>query len=473
MMVSSHALRSQSPLSADRWPRVGRPLRQAVFALAALGLVTGAAPSGAANVVLEQFPGITFDDGTAGRLVITTRAYRLTLDKRNGKILDIVDRVARARLVHGTKSCLWRAQSRGRPSLKNACSFTPQGIRRFSYQWNPRSATLRLEYRDPVVGSATVMLRARARFFDLGMTIENRGAVLTNVSLPGELLGDVRTVETGYAPNVLPGVRLKPGFFTRVGNNLHIYPSRWAFADYLALEAGRGHLSRLLGQPRPDPPCRARLPAALVSWPLLGTLLLHRPPVPDLDRSARKMDEPCRPRSSRPDRPSSRSSPIGRDNGIDAYPSVQKKLGARLNDTRESAADQGGPRKLKPFRDWDADLPRLPSPALLHPVAFQPGGHDENDPDFLPPDPQWGTNADFASVGRRGAFAGSARDAVPERQLVVRRIADDAIAPFATPTQRYRRPRRGRQAGRQHLRLEVRGGRLALRPRSCAAGWRG
>ena len=54
--------------------------------------------------------------------------------------------------------------------------------------------------------------------------------------------------------------------------------------------------------------------------------------------------------------------------------------------------------KLKPFREWAEDLRRLPSPALLHPVAFQAGGHDESDPDFLPPDPRWGTSAEFASV---------------------------------------------------------------------------
>ena len=53
---------------------------------------------------------------------------------------------------------------------------------------------------------------------------------------------------------------------------------------------------------------------------------------------------------------------------------------------------------LKPFRSWTQDLSRLPSPVLLHPVAFTAGGHDASDPDFLPPDPRWGSDADFRSM---------------------------------------------------------------------------
>ena len=42
----------------------------------------------------------------------------------------------------------------------------------------------------------------------------------------------------------------------------------------------------------------------------------------------------------------------------------------------------------EPYATWP--LAQLPSPILLHPVAYQVGGHDTGDPDFLPGDPQWG-----------------------------------------------------------------------------------
>jgi hypothetical protein len=84
------------------------------------------------------------------------------------------------------------------------------------------------------------------------------------------------------------------------------------------------------------------------------------------------------------------------ENGIDAYPSAQTKLGARLSTLARAPLIKADLVKLKPFRAWGAELPRLPSPSLLHPVAFQPGGHDENDPDFLPPDAE--ASADFTIV---------------------------------------------------------------------------
>jgi len=374
-----------------------RLLRWPALALVTVALGTGAAPSATAG--LERLPGITFDDSAAGRLVVTTAAYRLTLDKRNGTIVDLVDRKAGARVAHGTRGCLWRAQSRGRPALESACSFTPGGARRFSYEWTPATATLTLAYRDVALGSATVALRARAQFFDLRLTVENRsaGVVLTNVSLPGELFGDIRTVEAGYAPNVLPGVRLEPGYFTRVGNDLHVYPSRWAFADFVALDAGGGHLSVYSVNRGPIQPVVIGFlrhpPSGRCSGRWFCVIHQFQTWITPRGRWASPVVR------IRVGQTADQSILAYRgENGLDAYPSARTKLGPRLNTLARAPLIKADLVKLKPFRDWYEDLPLLPSPALLHPVAFQPGGHDETDPDFLPPDRRWGTNADFTSV---------------------------------------------------------------------------
>src|SRR5204863_1550476 len=64
------------------------------------------------------------------------------------------------------------------------------------------------------------------------------------------------------------------------------------------------------------------------------------------------------------------------DNGIDAYPSLQSKLGARLSTFAEAPLFKANLNLVRPFRDWATELRRLPSPLLLHPAGFQTGGFD-------------------------------------------------------------------------------------------------
>jgi hypothetical protein len=368
--------------------------------LTALALLVGAAAAGAQEDPPARLHPIrpVFDDRPKDSIVITTPAYRLTLAKRNGKLMELFDRASRAPVVVGSSGCLWGAVPVHEDEYVGGCSYARDGERRFSYHWDRQAATLTLGYRNAAERDAVVVLQARASSFDLRLTLTNpRADELGAVAFPADLIGAVRTVESGYAPSILPGVRFKPSFFSRVGNNVLTYPSRWAFADYLALDAGGGHVALSsvasealapveLGFVHDEPPgaCSGRwfcVVHRFQTWIEEGETWTS--PVVRV-RVGGTAEETIRE--------------YRLDSGVDGYPSVASKLGPRLDTLARAPLVKADLPKIKPFRDWGADLRRLPSPALLHPVAFQPGGHDQNDPDFLPPDPAWGTTADFRAM---------------------------------------------------------------------------
>jgi hypothetical protein len=341
----------------------------------------------------RAMPGVAFDDHSTDRFVITTPAYRLTLSKRNGKILGLVDRASGLLLARNTNRCLWGVATRSDRSYRGGCSFAPNAARRFSYGWNRKTATLTLTYR----GSAVVTLQARQTVFDLRVRIENRGSALTRVEFPEALAGDTATVTAGYAPTVLPGVRLAPAFFSRVGGNVQLYPSRWAFADYLALDAGNAHLSVYSVSRGPLYPVQLGFLHAAAPAPCSGASFCTVHEFQTwIARGATWTSPVVRVRIG--DTAEQSILAYRHDNGIDAYPSLQSKLGARLTTYAEAPLFKANLLWVKPFRDWAAALQRLPSPLLLHPAGFQTGGFDVNDPDFLPPDPHYGTTEDFSAM---------------------------------------------------------------------------
>ena len=357
----------------------------AISAMLLLVLVSDARPTPRA---------VTFTDRAQDRVVVTGATYRLTLSKKNGKILGLVDRASGTVLLADAKRCLWGAMSSSDSSYVGGCSFAPAGAQRFSYRWDQRSSTLTLSYRAHDLGSVLVTLRARAASFDLRMTLLNHGVTRTSIPFPDGLVGDTGAVSAGYAPNVLPGVRLRPGFFAGSVDDVQIYPSRWAFADFLALDVGSAHASLY----------------SVVNGPLFPVLLgfRHQPaPSPCSGRAFCVVHEfqtwiPSGTTWTSPvvrvrvgDTTAQAILAYRQENGIDRYPSLADKLGSRLPTLARAPLLKANLPELEPFRDWAPDLARLPSPLLLHPVAFTTGGHDASDPDFLPPDPRWGTNDDF------------------------------------------------------------------------------
>ena len=327
-------------------------------------------------------------------LALSTPAYRLTLARRNGKVLALVDRATGTRLLQGEQRCLWGALGHSDLSYVGGCSFAPGTVRSFSYRWRAATSTLELMYRSKSFGSAIVTLHAGADYVDTQLAIVNRHAAISRVRFPDGLTGDTTTVSAGYAPNVLPGVLLAPGFFSRISNDVQVYPSRWAFADYLALDVGSAHVALYSVAPGPLPPVELGFAHLQPPSSCSGAAFCVVHEFQTWIRNGASWKSPIvRIRVGETAEQSILD--YRHDNGIDAYPSLQSKLGPSLATLAQAPLIKTNLPLLGTFQELAHTLTQLPSPVLLHPVGYEVGGHDASDPDFLPPDPQLGTNADF------------------------------------------------------------------------------
>ncbi|HST24776.1 MAG TPA: DUF6259 domain-containing protein [Gaiellaceae bacterium] len=385
-------------------------LAGALIVLAALAAFLGRPDSGAAFFVFPggdpSAAGVSFDQSPATAIVLQTKAYKLTISKKNGELVSLVDRVSGKPLVDGTNGCEWGTSAVGDATYDGGCLFSPTGSSTFSYAWDPSGPTLTMTYTSAADAAkrvdAVVTLSPQPTFFDLRVTLTNHGSrILQTVSFPVDLFGDSTQVQAGYAPNFLPGVRFGPTFFNRVGNDVLTYPGRWEFADYLAVDSGGGHLAMYSVNPSPAPLAPVDLgfihnaaPAPCSGGTFCITHLFHT----WVSSGGTWTSPTVRLRVGEPVEQSIVD--YRNDNGIAAYPSLADKLGSKLATLARAPLIKADLQKgtVPPFKSWPDALTKLPSPALIHPVAFGPNGFDATDPDVLPPDKHVGTTDDFKAA---------------------------------------------------------------------------
>lgn len=377
--------------TASGWYRViaynldGRPSRPSTPARAKVGAA--------------KKPAIAFlQEPKRKRLRIVAPGYELALSNRSGSILSLLAGRTKTHVLLGENGCLWAAREDGVSDYIGGCSYTPTGANRFSYSWNKTTTTLTLRY-----GSdAVVTLAAQRTSFSLQVTLANRTQhPLWSVVFPADLYGPSGAVTAGYAPNFLPGVRLGPGFFTGTHENVLTYPGRWGFADFLALDFETGaNFAMYSVNPPPNPihPIELGFVHNAPSGGCAGRVFCMTHSFNTWVAQGATWTSPVV--RVRLGDPVERTLAAYRDdNGISSYPSVADKLGAKFPAYAQAPLIKADARKgLPPLSQWASDLKKLPSPALLHPVRFQPGAFDATDPDFLPPDPTVGTTADLRAM---------------------------------------------------------------------------
>ncbi len=381
--------------------------------VAALAAVSAAALCALADApaVRAATPRPTFQELPSARLAVTTPAYRLVLSRRDGRVLELLDRREGVRLLGRSPECWWFAAAVTRAASIGGCGVTRTAPRGFAYRWTARTSTLALTYAvgAPRPARATLTLVFEADAIEARLRLEQRrGSPIREVAFPTDLLARVDVADAGYLPAYMPGIRVGAAYFAQERSSLRPYPSRWATADFLALDLAGSHLAVSAGDPASPRPValgfvRESLPSAcsgavfcirhvFQTWVPDGGTWTSPPVRLDVGVPVETALERHR-----------------RATGIDTYPSAREKLGAAWDRlVRAPLVKLDARAGLGAFTTWGRGLDALPVPSLLHPVAFQPSAHDESSPDFLPPDPALGTTQEFAAMLARGRAAGHA-----------------------------------------------------------------
>jgi len=331
------------------------------------------------------------------------------LSDRHGGIVDLRDRGAGVSVSRGSRNgCLWGASQSlpGPRDYSGGCLFTASGADRFSYSWNREAAELTLRYTpaNTTLAAAVVTISiAGPSYFDMRLELVNRSSTpIVRVLFPSDLILADAEVDWAYLPSLLPGVRLRPSFFLTNRSFTATYPGARAFADFLAWDASRGHAAFYSVN------TSTRLVPAMIGFQddeerVRGASYVVHTYQTAIPPGGAWTSPAVRVRVGSPVNDSILA--YRNDNGIARFPRIEEKLGPLFDYLLRAPLVKADfhVEVRKPFRAAIADMDFLSPPALIHPVAFQPRGHDEFYPDFLPPDARWGDTTDFR------AFAEAAR----------------------------------------------------------------
>lgn len=343
---------------------------------------------------------IYFDDSDANIMVLGNAYYEIGFRKSNGAIAYITDKATGQHVTEGSRyECLWGAYRDGVGYI-GGCSYNATWPNRFNYSWSATTNSLSLNYTpDPETtrqATAQVIVTAStSHWFDMRLQLQsNWGDVLDYVLFPSDVVFREADIQEALVP-FLPGVVFEPAFFGQNRSYIAKYPGD-LFADYVALSSVKGQIAiyslydqgpirpLFLGFNHDD---------AYIS----DSTYYYHTFAAKVNNGDSWISPRVRIRISQS--PVDTINAYRLDNGIDQFLSLSEKLEARYSQVVQSPLFKADAVQLGiPFSQYSALLSHVPAPGILHTVAFQPRGFDENYPDFLPPASSWGTTADMAMM---------------------------------------------------------------------------
>ncbi len=324
---------------------------------------------------------LQFTDG-ATQLTIDAAKYQIVFDKVNGSIVAITDKATNGKVAYGNKNgTSWYSRAGGSPTEivdSKACPMT--------YTWLAASNTLTFHY----TGGLTVDVKVTAsdaEWIELAAQAMNtRTAVIDTFGFPANLLLNAAEVKDAFYPRD-PGITLSKAFFATRKSFVEVYPGH-IFADFLAVQTTNGSLA--LYSKGKDKNLENTMVGYMDANAGANSIMVHKYSCAVAPGQTR-IFPPVAIRIG--------DSYIGagiayrNDNGFDKFPSLAEKLGAKKDRFfSEVVYKWDMPAANLSFAQSKAGIvDKLPLPGILLPVTFQNAKHDAKYPDFLPPNPLFGT----------------------------------------------------------------------------------
>jgi hypothetical protein len=338
-----------------------------------IGLLTVSAAMGTASA-------LQFTEG-ATQLTVDAAKYQIVFDKANGGIASIVDKASNGKVAYGQKNgMLWYSRAGSAPTEIVDSKTSPM-----TYAWAAATNTLTFSY----TGKLTVAVKitvSDAEWIELAATATNtRTAVIDTFSFPSDLLLTAGEIKDAFYPRD-PGITISKDFFTARKSFVQIYPGH-IFADFLAARTSNGSLA-LYSKGKDK-----NLEMAMIGFQDAGAVYtaMHHKFTCGVAPGQTRNFPPVAIRIGESYIASGLA--YRADNGIDKFPSLSEKLGAKKDRFFGGVAYKWNmPAANLSFAQSKAGIiDKLPLPGILVPATFQNAKHDQFYPDFLPPNPLWGT----------------------------------------------------------------------------------
>jgi hypothetical protein len=322
-----------------------------------------------------------------GYINVEGENYKFSFMETTGDIAYILDKTTDQQIVIDNKNNqLWRAV------LQGGTSFDSKELaEQFRYELDEKEQKLVFHYTSDLQVTILIDFKERDGLY-LQATVKNQtGKTMESFSLPNGLSVEADTVEEVLLP-MMPGTIMNKSFFDANKSYQAQYPGIM-FSDYVALKSSLGEIA-VYG-----------IHGDKVKMTNLGVMVDRTAD----GRVARLVHEYRTWVYDQQQWTSPRVAiHIGQDysnsitayrvdNGFDQFDSLTDKLGKQKQAFFESAMYKLDLHRIGvPFADLKTKIvDKLQVPGMIHPVAFQSEGHDQNYPNFIPPDPGWGNTDTF------------------------------------------------------------------------------